>query len=509
MRFDQLMEYATQDADPKVFEPLRKPINDRAAAFRQRLVDDRAEPARRRARLRRAGLSPSADRRRSAASCAALYRKLRERGDPARRGDPPDAGPRAGRRRRFFIGSRSRPPGAKPAPVSDWELASRLSYFLWSSMPDDELRAGRRGRASCTTRTCSLAQARRMLQRRRRSAGWRPSSPASGCTSTTSTRSTRRASGTFPTFAELRGAMYEEAIRFFTDLFQHDGSVLDDPRRRSYVPERGAGEALRHPRRHRARVAARRRRQEVRPRRHPRPGGDARQAVGRLAHQPDPAGQLGLRSAAGREAAAAAQGRAAASRRRGRDRRADRPAARREAHAATPRAPVCHRAHRPVRLRARRLTTRSAAAATRTWATGRSTPQPKLTDGTAVRRPRRPAALPADRRGATPSSASSAASCWAMPWAAASSSPTSRCSTRWSKRSKKNDYRFSAALETIVAQPPVPRDPRQGRWRLMNRVTDRRRQSITVSDLTAFLSDEATDEPSRASPAARSSAASA
>ena len=32
------MEFATQDADPKVFEPLRKPIHDRAAAFRQRLV---------------------------------------------------------------------------------------------------------------------------------------------------------------------------------------------------------------------------------------------------------------------------------------------------------------------------------------------------------------------------------------------------------------------------------------------------------------------------------------
>lgn len=27
----------------------------------------------------------------------------------------------------------------KPFPVSDWELASRLSYFLWASMPDDEL----------------------------------------------------------------------------------------------------------------------------------------------------------------------------------------------------------------------------------------------------------------------------------------------------------------------------------------------------------------------------------
>ena len=30
----------------------------------------------------------------------------------------------------------------------------------------------------------------------------------------------------FPTFAALRGAMHEEAILFFTDLFQNDGSVL-------------------------------------------------------------------------------------------------------------------------------------------------------------------------------------------------------------------------------------------------------------------------------------------
>ncbi len=36
--FLQLLEYASQDADPKVFEPMRKPINDRAAAFRQQLV---------------------------------------------------------------------------------------------------------------------------------------------------------------------------------------------------------------------------------------------------------------------------------------------------------------------------------------------------------------------------------------------------------------------------------------------------------------------------------------
>lgn len=29
--------------------------------------------------------------------------------------------------------------GESPRPITDWELASRLSYFLWSSMPDDEL----------------------------------------------------------------------------------------------------------------------------------------------------------------------------------------------------------------------------------------------------------------------------------------------------------------------------------------------------------------------------------
>ena len=34
------------------------------------------------------------------------------------------------------------PPGVKPQTVyaiSEYELASRLSYFLWGSMPDDEL----------------------------------------------------------------------------------------------------------------------------------------------------------------------------------------------------------------------------------------------------------------------------------------------------------------------------------------------------------------------------------
>src|SRR5207249_12256793 len=37
--FEQIWQYATQDADPKVFEPMRQPINDGAAAFRNLLLD--------------------------------------------------------------------------------------------------------------------------------------------------------------------------------------------------------------------------------------------------------------------------------------------------------------------------------------------------------------------------------------------------------------------------------------------------------------------------------------
>ena len=53
-------------------------------------------------------------------------------------------------------------PGDKRAKINDWELASRLSYFLWNSMPDDELFAA--ARAGTLTRPDVLrAQLTRML----------------------------------------------------------------------------------------------------------------------------------------------------------------------------------------------------------------------------------------------------------------------------------------------------------------------------------------------------------
>jgi hypothetical protein len=116
------------------------------------------------------------------------------------------------------------PPGAEPGRVDDWELASRLSYFLWSSAPDDELR--RLASAGKLSDPKVLeAQARRLIQDPR-------------------LRSLAIEFGTqwihvrgfdqlkekneklFPTFdVKLRNDIYEESILFFQDLFQRDRPV--------------------------------------------------------------------------------------------------------------------------------------------------------------------------------------------------------------------------------------------------------------------------------------------
>ncbi|MBN9121496.1 MAG: DUF1592 domain-containing protein, partial [Planctomycetes bacterium] len=116
------------------------------------------------------------------------------------------------------------PKGKDPGSVNDWELATRLSYFLWSAPPDAELR--RLAAAGRLRDPKILAeQARRMLRDAR-------------------TRSLAIEFGTqfihvrgfdqfnekneklFPTFnAELRSAIYEEAVLFFLDLFQSDRAV--------------------------------------------------------------------------------------------------------------------------------------------------------------------------------------------------------------------------------------------------------------------------------------------
>lgn len=113
------------------------------------------------------------------------------------------------------------PPGTEPGRVSDWELATRLSYFLWSSIPDDELRQlAAEGRLH--EPDVLAAQVRRMLKDEK----LRALAIQFG-TQWIHVRGfddfKEKNEKLFPTFgANLRSAIYEESIRFFQDLFQND-----------------------------------------------------------------------------------------------------------------------------------------------------------------------------------------------------------------------------------------------------------------------------------------------
>ena len=282
------MEFATQDADPKVFEPLRKPIQP--AGRRVSAVAARQPAQAFDAVLELAG---RAYRRPLTAAetqeLGHLYADLRDEELPH------DEAIRLLLARvlvapAFLYRIEKPPAGAAQQPVHDWELASRLSYFLWSSLPDAELR--------------ELAAAGQLADR---TAG---RGRRGGCWPTSETRRLatefacqwlhihdfdhldEKSEQHFPTFAALRGAMYEESIQFFTDLFQHDGSVLDIlDADHTFLNEDLADHygipGVSGPEWRRVDGV-----QAVWPRRHSGPGDHAGQAIGRFADQPDLARQL-------------------------------------------------------------------------------------------------------------------------------------------------------------------------------------------------------------------------
>jgi hypothetical protein len=118
------------------------------------------------------------------------------------------------------------PQSTSVRPLSDYELASRLSYFLWSSMPDDELLA-HAAAADLHRPDVLKAQTRRMLRdpRVRRLAtefagNWLDIRRFEEHNAVDRQR--------FPGFTnELRQAMFEEPIRYFVDIAQRNRSVLD------------------------------------------------------------------------------------------------------------------------------------------------------------------------------------------------------------------------------------------------------------------------------------------
>ena len=117
-------------------------------------------------------------------------------------------------------------PGESSRPLSDFELASRLSYFLWSSMPDDELLA-HAAAGDLRLPEVLVAQARRMLRDDR---VWGLATEFAGNWLEFSRFYEHNGVDRerFASFTgELRQAMYEEPIRFFVDVAGRDRSVLD------------------------------------------------------------------------------------------------------------------------------------------------------------------------------------------------------------------------------------------------------------------------------------------
>ncbi|MBN9589926.1 MAG: hypothetical protein BGN85_09020 [Alphaproteobacteria bacterium 64-11] len=123
---------------------------------------------------------------------------------------------------------------AKPAPgkayaavaLSQYNLASRLSYFLWSSMPDQEL-LEHAARGDLSQPKVLMAETRRMLGDRRMiglatefTGNWLVFRQFETNNSVDRQR--------FPTFNDdLREAMFQEPVHYMNDIIARDGSVLD------------------------------------------------------------------------------------------------------------------------------------------------------------------------------------------------------------------------------------------------------------------------------------------
>lgn len=117
-------------------------------------------------------------------------------------------------------------PGKDVQPLSDYELANRLSYFLWSSMPDAELMA-HAAKGDLRRPEVLKAQTRRMLGEAKVrglamefAGNWLDFRRFEEHNAVDRQR--------FPAFTnELRQAMFEEPIRFVVDLAERNRSVLD------------------------------------------------------------------------------------------------------------------------------------------------------------------------------------------------------------------------------------------------------------------------------------------
>jgi hypothetical protein len=223
----QFIGYVTQDQPKELLDYFvsQKPVfQKRADEFaRDRLAAEPEHLAALPAFASRAFRRPLAEKEKG--ELLALYQTLRKKGiahDEAFRG----VLARVLVSPSFLFRVENALPGKNAWPINDWELATRLSYFLWSSAPDEELR---RLAADGKLRDQKVldAQCLRMLKDSR----LRALAIEFG-TQWIHVRGfdelKEKNEKLFPTFdAKLRQAIYEESILFFQHLFQHDRAVTE------------------------------------------------------------------------------------------------------------------------------------------------------------------------------------------------------------------------------------------------------------------------------------------
>ena len=211
----------TDRTQHKAIEPLRQSLNIQAAAFRKELVD--AESKQLEALVDFAFQSYRRPLRESEKKqIYELYNRLRKQEIPH------DKAFRLTLARIFvgapFLYKLEKVPFQSSAEVSDWELASRLSYFLWSSQPDEKLRSIAAD-GNLQNSEMLVLQAKRMLADNR----IRRLATEFACQWLHVYEFNlleQKSQKYFPEFLPLRDDMYEETILFFTNLFQRDDSLL-------------------------------------------------------------------------------------------------------------------------------------------------------------------------------------------------------------------------------------------------------------------------------------------
>ncbi|HVE41352.1 MAG TPA: DUF1592 domain-containing protein [Planctomycetota bacterium] len=217
----QFIGYVTQDGGAeavKFFEGLREPFRKRAEAFEKELVD--SEPRHVDALV---GFAAKAYRRplteAELRGVRALYGDLRKkemshaeavRATLARILVSPS----------FLFRLEETSPGAEARPVSDAELATRLSYFLWASTPDEELlRVAAEGKLR--EPAILSAQVDRMLKDPK-IRGLATEFATQWLHVRTLRQNREKNEKLFPTFDDaLREALFEETVLLFKDLFQN------------------------------------------------------------------------------------------------------------------------------------------------------------------------------------------------------------------------------------------------------------------------------------------------